>query len=252
VGSAEQVVSARRQYWDDVAARIALAADRSGALPQLDGAELDAHMQRRTGVPTVQPDESRRATAEAIRKLADDVCTTDTAAVGVVEVADDSRPSKPRSARSRAYDMERHPIVGAANPIAPPLTLQLRGALARAIGAFREAHAGLPGYVYGGELAAAFDVVLGLASAASGVTGLSAEMTVRFIAPVKVGEPILIEAIADFTEDETIRSCARLTQHGALCALATAEYATVDTRLFSAPPQIEEREVLHGASTTRP
>jgi len=239
------MVGARRQYWDEVAARIATAVNCSGALPLLEGPALDAHMQRRTGVPTVQPDEARRAAAEAIRRLADDVCT-DTSPVTVVGATHNQGSTEPRAARNGAYDMERHPIVGAANPFAPPLTLQLQGALARAIGSFREAHAGLPGYVYGGELAAAFDVVLGLASAASGVTGLSAEMTVRFIAPVTVGESILIEAIADFTGDETIRSCARLTQCGALCALATAEYATVDTRLFSEELHTEEEEVLHG------
>lgn len=78
---------------------------------------------------------------------------------------------------------DHSPMIGIANPLAPPLSLQ--GAEDRVVAEahFGQAYEGPPGCVHGGYVAAAFDEVLGAAQSLSGAPGMTGTLTVRYERP---------------------------------------------------------------------
>jgi acyl-coenzyme A thioesterase PaaI-like protein len=83
---------------------------------------------------------------------------------------------------------DRGPLVGLANPIAPPLDLRLdlEASVVRGSATFGAAHEGAPGLLHGGLLAAAIDEVLGLATCFAGAPGMTRELTVRYERPTPI------------------------------------------------------------------
>jgi acyl-coenzyme A thioesterase PaaI-like protein len=93
-----------------------------------------------------------------------------------------------------------HPLVGRANPVAPPIELWVEGERAYGDVCFGPAHEGIPGCTHGGYIAAGFDIVLGQAAAAAraggGVTGT---LTVRYRDLTPIGVALRYEAWAERT-----------------------------------------------------
>ena len=97
---------------------------------------------------------------------------------------------------------DRSPIVGQANPIAPPATLEhfpeercVRGEVE-----FSKAFEGAPGLVHGGFLAALLDEALGCVTIYSGASGMTGEYTLRFVHPTRIKVPLRFEARFDHSE----------------------------------------------------
>jgi len=89
---------------------------------------------------------------------------------------------------------DHSPMIGIANPLAPPITLETIDD--KVIGAVRfgDAYEGPPGCVHGGYVAAAFDEVLGAAQSLSGAPGMTGTLTVRYESPTPLGVPLRFEA----------------------------------------------------------
>jgi acyl-coenzyme A thioesterase PaaI-like protein len=83
---------------------------------------------------------------------------------------------------------DRGPLVGLANPIAPPLDLRLdlEENVVRGRATFGAVHEGAPGLLHGGLLAAAIDEVLGMTTSFSGSPGMTRELTVRYERPTPI------------------------------------------------------------------
>lgn len=89
---------------------------------------------------------------------------------------------------------DQSPLIGLANPLAPPITVAKSGArtaLARV--SFGSAYEGPPGSVHGGFVAAAFDEVLGFVQSLSGNPGMTGTLTVRYRKPTPLHQELEIE-----------------------------------------------------------
>src|SRR5262250_3653571 len=79
---------------------------------------------------------------------------------------------------------DQSPLIGLANPLAPPVRLAKTGErTAEGRVRFGSAYEGPPGCVHGGYVAAAFDEVLGYAETFSGAPGMTGTLTVVYRTP---------------------------------------------------------------------
>jgi acyl-coenzyme A thioesterase PaaI-like protein len=131
---------------------------------------------------------------------------------------------------------EHHPLLGNANPIAPPLTAEQHDdGRVTVRGTYDKRAEGMPGLVHGGLLAMAFDLALGMASAAvferPAMTGT---LTLRYRAPTRLWEECVYRAHAEPRSERTVRAHGELHVGNTLCV--EAEGIWVATRHSVAPP----------------
>ena len=119
-------------------------------------------------------------------------------------------------------------VVGACNPLAPPLSVWFEPPLARAAVTFGPAHEGAPGCVHGAMIASAFDVVLTAANVVAGAAGPTVDLTIRYRRPTLVGVEALFEARAVEVDQRRITSTGTLTQDGVVRVEATGTFAVFD------------------------
>jgi acyl-coenzyme A thioesterase PaaI-like protein len=90
---------------------------------------------------------------------------------------------------------DQSPLIGLANPLAPPITVGRTGErTAAATVTFGSAYEGPPGCVHGGFVAAAFDEVLGYAQSLSGAPGMTGTLKVVYRKPTPLHQELLFEA----------------------------------------------------------
>jgi acyl-coenzyme A thioesterase PaaI-like protein len=90
------------------------------------------------------------------------------------------------------------PLSGAANPLAPPMSLRAEPDGTIVAGAvMRPIYEGPPGALHGGWVAALLDHTLGHANAAGRQAGRTAELTIRYLSPTPHSVPLVIRAKAD-------------------------------------------------------
>ncbi|HZN14908.1 MAG TPA: PaaI family thioesterase [Acidimicrobiales bacterium] len=89
---------------------------------------------------------------------------------------------------------DHSPIAGRANPLAPPIEMEIDNQ--RVIGRvnYGAAYEGPPGSVHGGHIAAAFDEVLGMAQSLGGQPGMTGTLTIRYRKPTPLHTDLRIEA----------------------------------------------------------
>ena len=109
--------------------------------------------------------------------------------------------------------LERSPVSGRSNPLAPPLHLEMTDGVTRAWALWTDAYEGPPGCLHGGFVAAAFDDVMGLAQMASGRAGFTGTLTVRMLKPTPLHQRIDYEAWLDKAEGRKIW-CKATARHG--------------------------------------
>ncbi|HIF94236.1 MAG: PaaI family thioesterase [Myxococcales bacterium] len=116
---------------------------------------------------------------------------------------------------------DQSPLIGLANPLAPPITIGRKDDRhAHATAVFGSAYEGPPGSVHGGFIAAAFDEVLGFVQSLSGNPGMTGTLTVKYRSPTPLHSPLLFEASLDRVEGRKIFTSATLEANGKLCAEA--------------------------------
>lgn len=120
------------------------------------------------------------------------------------------------------------PILGRANPLAPPLQLRLEGEVLVGEVRFGSAYEGPPGSVHGGIVAAAFDEVLGATQAMSGRPGMTGTLTIRYRSPTPLHTDVRFEAVLDRVEGRKLFCSSRLLAGDTLCAEAEGIFISVD------------------------
>lgn len=115
------------------------------------------------------------------------------------------------------------PVIGTANPIAPPMTVRMLDD-ATVVGecTMRQIHEGPPGAVHGGWVATLLDQLLGHATAASGHPGFTAELTVRYRKPTPYGVPLTLRGRTDEVDGRRVRASAELLANDVVTAEAKA------------------------------
>jgi hypothetical protein len=124
---------------------------------------------------------------------------------------------------------ERSPVSGQANPLASPLRLWRDGDLTRGTAVYGAAYEGPPDSVHGGCVAAAFDEVVGVAQAASGVAGLTGTLSVKMRRRTPLRTTIHYEGGVDRVEGRKLFVWAKSFAHGELTAEAEAIMITPRT-----------------------
>ncbi len=126
---------------------------------------------------------------------------------------------------------------GGANPRGMRLAFEQDAERQRIIGTFRlgEEYQGGPGMIHGGIIATLLDEAMGKVCRLSGVRAVTAELTVQYLRPVRVGEELRLEAY------ETEREGRRLVHEGEihnaageLLARGRGRFVVIDPEAYQA------------------
>jgi acyl-coenzyme A thioesterase PaaI-like protein len=123
---------------------------------------------------------------------------------------------------------EHSPIVGAANPLAPPLRLVVEDGVVHGYARFGAAYEGPPSAVHGGFVAAAFDEVLGMAQSLGGSPGMTGTLTVKYRRPTPLHTDLRFEARLDRQSGRKQFVSGSLWDGDSLCAEAEGLFISVD------------------------
>jgi acyl-coenzyme A thioesterase PaaI-like protein len=205
---------------------------------------------------------AKRILATAIRNLLDCLCATDAPEEELLSIAAQVDASAARfQSQPRMIDppgvaegslaggmevfMDRSPVVGRSNPLAPPAELEPDDAekIVRGRVCFGRAYEGAPGCVHGGYVAAVFDEALGMACVFSGVPGMTGEITVRYRAPTPIQVPLRLEARFDRQDGRKIYNSGQLWADDVLVAESTGVFISIARDKFETLRQAQlERE----------
>jgi acyl-coenzyme A thioesterase PaaI-like protein len=131
------------------------------------------------------PDEELAAVADDLERLADrlDAFPGGSLYEGFSE--------SPLAGRDPHAFFDHSPMLGRANPLAPPIELWAEGDVMHGRATFGAAYEGPPGSVHGGYVAAAFDEVLGSTQSLAGRPGMTARLTVNYRSPTPLHTELL-------------------------------------------------------------
>jgi acyl-coenzyme A thioesterase PaaI-like protein len=126
------------------------------------------------------------------------------------------------------------PLVGMANPVAPPLELAVDEAagIVRGTVTFSRAYQGAPGIVHGGFVAAILDELLGLATVFSGGPGMTGRLEVRYRRPTPTEVPLTLEGRLDRVAGRRLHVSGEVNAQGECCAQAEGLFIAVDGEKF--------------------
>jgi acyl-coenzyme A thioesterase PaaI-like protein len=135
------------------------------------------------------------------------------------------------------------PVIGAANPIAPPMTVRaLEDGSVVGEATMRPIHEGPPAVVHGGWVATLLDQLLGHANAAAGVGGFTAELTVRYRRPTPYDVPLTVRARTDKVDGRRVHASGEIVADGVVTAEASGLFLMPSAqRLVEVAQQYEDR-----------
>jgi acyl-coenzyme A thioesterase PaaI-like protein len=124
---------------------------------------------------------------------------------------------------------DQSPLIGMANPLAPPITIGRSGECSIVGTAnFGSAYEGPPGCVHGGFVAASFDEVLGYVQSLSGNPGMTGTLTIKYRRPTPLHTELFFEAEIMRVEGRKIFTTGRLFAAGVLTAEAEGLFISID------------------------
>jgi len=135
---------------------------------------------------------------------------------------------------------DQSPMIGLANPLAPPIRLEdidESSAVGRVV--FGAAYEGPPGSVHGGFVAAAFDEVLGYVQSMSGAPGFTGTLTIRYRSPTPLHTELEFRCSISGHERRKTFAKGRVYAGDTLCAEAEAIFVSATPEKFEA--LLEER-----------
>ncbi len=135
---------------------------------------------------------------------------------------------------------EWSPLIGHANPLAPPISVQIRDDLVVGQARFGSAYEGPPGCVHGGFIAASFDEVLGVAQSLSGQPGMTGTLTIRYRKPTPLYRDLVFKARLVSIEGRKIATHGELYAGDTMTAEADGVFISVGAVKFQ--QLMEERD----------
>lgn len=135
---------------------------------------------------------------------------------------------------------DQSPMIGLANPLAPPIRLAKTGdRTAEGRVSFGSAYEGPPGCVHGGFVAAAFDEVLGFTQSLGGSPGFTGTLVVRYRVPTPLHTELRFEGRIDRVEGRKTFACGQVFAGPVLCAESEAIFVSARPERFQ--QLLEER-----------
>lgn len=201
--------------------------------------------------------------AEAVRRLMDASVVTDAGDEEMREIADRldatsaqlEGPGAVRLAKGTRWpsrekmldgDRDHNPVTGPANPLSPPMSVEILDPDTDEVGAevtMRPIHEGPPGGVHGGWIANLLDQLLGVANIASGNPAMTGELTIRYRKPTPIGVPLTLRARTESVEGRRMTTTGEIrTADGEITASAVGLFIRPNReRLDSHEQLIKER-----------
>lgn len=127
---------------------------------------------------------------------------------------------------------DHSPMLGRANPLAPPIELRLEDGHIIGRATFGAAYEGPPGCVHGGFIAAAFDEVLGSTQSLSGAPGMTGRLTVHYRSPTPLHTELRFEGTLESVTGRKILTKGTLWAGEVLCAEAEGLFISMDAAKF--------------------
>jgi acyl-coenzyme A thioesterase PaaI-like protein len=149
----------------------------------------------------------------------------------------------PEPDRVRRGDRAHNPVIGVANPLSPPMPIQVLddGSVVSEI-TMRPIHEGPPGAVHGGWVASLLDQLLGIANTVANIGGMTAELTIRYRRATPYGVPLTIRARTDSVDGRRIYASGEITADGVVTAEATGLFMRPsDARIAELQQAVEQR-----------
>lgn len=134
------------------------------------------------------------------------------------------------------------PLIGLANPLAPPIRLAEEDGTVVGQVRFGQAYEGPPGHVHGGFIAASFDEVLGYTQSLTGSPGMTGTLQVVYRAPTPLHVELRFEGRVDRVEGRKIFTTATLHADGRLCAEASGIFISLGREHFQRLAERAARE----------
>jgi acyl-coenzyme A thioesterase PaaI-like protein len=191
-------------------------------------------------VQVAAPEESLRVAAEALEKYAERLSQypVSRAYEGFAETA---------NAGDTSAFFDHSPLIGMANPLAPPIRLAILDDKVIGHVNFGVAYEGPPGYVHGGLLAAAFDEVLGMAQSLTGTPGMTGSLSIRYRKPTPLLTDLVFEARVTKVEGRKILTHGTVSADGVVTAEADGLFIAVGHERF-----MQMAEAMLGPSKKEP
>jgi acyl-coenzyme A thioesterase PaaI-like protein len=123
---------------------------------------------------------------------------------------------------------DHSPMLGRANPLAPPIEIWSEGMVLHGRATFGAAYEGPPGCVHGGYVAAAFDEVLGSSQSLGGRPGMTGRLTVHYRSPTPLRTEVAFEARVIEVSGRKTFTHGTLHAGDRLCAEAEGLFISVD------------------------
>ncbi|MFB6549607.1 PaaI family thioesterase [Streptomyces sp. NPDC056405] len=122
----------------------------------------------------------------------------------------------------RGEGVTRHdPVTGPENAVAPPLTLHGKDDRSvEGVVTLDLPYQGPPGHVHGGVSALLLDHTLGVANHWAGPSGMTAELTLRYLRPTPLFEPLTVTGRQVSVDGSRIRTAGEISAGGRVCVTA--------------------------------
>jgi Thioesterase superfamily len=123
---------------------------------------------------------------------------------------------------------DHSPMLGRANPLAPPIRVGTHGDRMYGLATFGSGYEGPPGCVHGGYVAAAFDEVLGAAQSLGGRPGMTGRLIVNYRSPTPLNTELRFEGWVDRVEGRKTFTEGTLHAGDRLCAESEGLFVAID------------------------
>jgi acyl-coenzyme A thioesterase PaaI-like protein len=138
---------------------------------------------------------------------------------------------------------DNSPLMGRANPLAPPLKLQVLEDKVVGTVSFGSAYEGPPGCVHGGFVAAAFDELLGLVQTLGGFPGMTGRLTVHYRSPTPLNTELRLEGAIDRVDGRKTICHGSMWAGDQLCAESEGLFVSVDFSKLAALAELADRKL---------
>jgi hypothetical protein len=128
--------------------------------------------------------------------------------------------------------LDYSPVVGLANPIAPPLHPERGDDVVSARVVYGAAYEGPPGCVHGGHVAAGFDEVLGFAQTLTGKGGMTGRLEIWYRKPTPLHRELVYTGWVEEVDGRKIRTRGALHAGEVLTAEAEGLFISVAPEVF--------------------
>ena len=201
--------------------------------------DLETRLAALAAPPADSAEAARRRVAETLRAVHQalvanrhDTAALESAADRAADVL--AALQSPVSAADHGDYVNHSPIVGRANPVAPPVEMWLEGDRVVGRAVLGDAYEGPPDHVHGGFVAAMLDEILGYVQSLGGNPGMTGRLNVAYRAPTPLHRELRLEGRVERVDGRKTHTHATIHDGDRLCAEAEGLFVAIGREAFEA------------------